>query len=705
MSQAPSTETPHPELQTAYLRATLEYLPQGISVFDAQLRLRYWNTLFRHVLDLPEDAVYPGAPFEDLIMYPASRGEYGPGDPAEHVRLRRDLAQRFEAHRFERTRPNGRTHLVAGEPLYVDGKVAGFITTYTDITDRKTTEEALKTSNARLKHIIENIPGGVSLFDDSLQLLACNSEFQRLLEFPATLFENGLPNLEQLFRFNAERGEYGPGDTEVIVKDMLNRAHQRVPHRFERIRPNGTVLLIQGQTLEDGSFVTVYTDITELRHAESRFNHLAHHDPLTGLANRLTLEERLRELAAEGRRWGTRFAVLFLDLDRFKTINDSLGHQMGDQLLVMAARRLCASVRETDLVVRLGGDEFVVLIRTIGHDTDVAHIAGKIGVALSAPYNIGEEVLHVSASIGISLFPEDGNDAVALLRNADTAMYHAKALGRANYQFYSEELNRTVTERLTLERKLRQAVERNEFELWYQPQYRTHDGHLIGVEALLRWRHPVDGLIPPDRFIPVCEETGLIVPVGKWVFDTALTQARRWREAGFAPLRMSVNVSARQLRDSRIIEELTPLLDRHGVKPGQLEIELTESSVMERPDQAAILLARLKGLGISLAIDDFGTGHSSLAYLKRFPLDRLKIDRSFVADIEDDSNDAAIVSAAISLAHNLGLQVVAEGVETAEQAVMLKHLGCDELQGFHFSRPLPVDEIEPRLQAAYAHLR
>jgi len=705
MSQAPSTETPHPELQIAYLRATLEYLPQGISVFDAQLRLRYWNTLFRHVLDLPEDAVYPGASFEDLIMYPASRGEYGPGDPAEHVRLRRDLAQRFEAHRFERTRPNGRTHLVAGEPLYVDGKVAGFITTYTDITDRKTTEEALKTSNARLKSIIDNIPGGVSLFDDSLQLLACNSEFQRLLEFPATLFENGLPNLEQLFRFNAERGEYGPGDTEVIVKDMLNRAYQRVPHRFERIRPNGTVLLIQGQTLEDGSFVTVYTDITELRHAESRFHHLAHHDPLTGLANRLTLEERLRELAAEGRRWGTRFAVLFLDLDRFKTINDSLGHQMGDQLLVMAARRLCASVRETDLVVRLGGDEFVVLIRTIGHDTDVAHIAGKIGVALSAPYNIGEEVLHVSASIGISLFPEDGNDAVALLRNADTAMYHAKALGRANYQFYSEELNRTVTERLTLERKLRQAVERNEFELWYQPQYRTHDGHLIGVEALLRWRHPVDGLIPPDRFIPVCEETGLIVPLGKWVFDTALTQAKRWREAGFAPLRMSVNVSARQLRDSRIIEELTPLLDRHGVKPGQLEIELTESSVMERPDQAAILLARLKGLGISLAIDDFGTGHSSLAYLKRFPLDRLKIDRSFVADIEDDSNDAAIVSAAISLAHNLGLQVVAEGVETAEQAVMLKHLGCDELQGFHFSRPLPVDEIEPRLQAAYAHLR
>ncbi|HRJ24013.1 MAG TPA: EAL domain-containing protein [Thauera sp.] len=697
-------QTPDPslpaELQIAYLGGVLDHLPQGISVFDAELKLLYWNAHFLEVLDLPADAVHAGVPFEDLIMFPASRGEYGPGDPVEHVRARKALALRFEAHRFERTRPNGRTHLVSGEPLLIDGQLAGFITTYTDITDRKRMEEALQISHARLRSIIDNIPGGVTLFDDNLQLLACNDMLRRLLDFPDALFANGLPSLETLFRFNAERGEYGPGDPEIIVRDLLARARQRIPHIFERVRPDGTVLLIQGQALQDGSFVTVYTDITELRRAEERLNHLAHHDPLTGLANRLTLDEHMRMRVAESTRDQRRFAVLFLDLDRFKTINDSLGHQMGDALLVMVGRRLHAAVRQTDLVARLGGDEFVVVLSAVEQEASIAHVAAKILTALSAPYVVNGEVLHAPPSIGISVFPDDAQDAVSLLRNADTAMYHAKAQGRANYQFYSEELNRSAMARLDLERKLRNAAAGGEFELWYQPQYRACDGQAIGVEALLRWRHPQDGLIPPDRFIPICEDNGMILDIGRWVMEKACAQLASWRNAGLAPLRMAINVSARQLRDTRIIDLLRAQIERHGIGSGELEFEVTESSVMERPDEAAFILGRIKALGVSLAIDDFGTGHSSLAYLKRFPLDRLKIDRSFVSDIEHDCNDAAIVSAAISLAHGLGLEVVAEGVESAVQWAQLKALGCDELQGYHFSRPLPAEQLEPLLRAA-----
>jgi len=569
-------QTPDPslpaELQIAYLGGVLDHLPQGIGVFDAELKLLYWNARFLEVLDLPADAVHVGVPFEDLIMFRAARGEYGPGDPVEHVRVRKALALRFEAHRFERTRPNGHTHLVSGEPLLIDGKLAGFITTY--------------------------------------------------------------------------------------------------------------------------------TDITELRQTEERLNHLAHHDPLTGLANRLTLDEHLRLRVAEGARDHRRLAVLFLDLDRFKTINDSLGHQMGDALLVMAGRRLHAAVRQTDLVARLGGDEFVVVLTSVDQEASIAHVAAKILTALSAPYVVNGEVLHAPPSIGISVFPDDAQDAVSLLRSADTAMYHAKAQGRANYQFYSEELNRSAMARLDLERKLRNAAAGGEFELWYQPQYRACDGQAIGVEALLRWRHPQDGLIPPDRFIPICEDNGMILDIGRWVMEKACAQLASWRNAGLAPLRMAINVSARQLRDTRIIDLLRAQIERHGIGSGELEFEVTESSVMERPDEAAFILGRIKALGVSLAIDDFGTGHSSLAYLKRFPLDRLKIDRSFVSDIEHDCNDAAIVSAAISLAHGLGLEVVAEGVESAVQWAQLKALGCDELQGYHFSRPLPAEQLEPLLRAA-----
>ncbi len=688
--------------QAAYLEAIVNHLPHGISVFDRQLRLQYWNAQFIELLDLPPEAVERGVSFDTLLMYPAQRGEYGPGDPVEQVAQRRRLAEEFAPHRLERTRPNGRTHLVAGEPLFVEGQIAGFITTYIDITERKHIEEELARKNELLQSIMDNIPSGVSLIGRDLQLLACNEELKRLLDFPPELFADGLPPLETLFRFNAARGEYGPGDAEQIVADRLERARVATPHCFERIRPDGTALLVKGQPLPDGSFVTTYTDITDRKHAEERIERLANHDPLTGLANRLALDEYLRRVLAERRRDRARLAVLFLDLDHFKTINDSLGHHVGDELLIEVGRRLRANVRESDMVARLGGDEFVVVLGSVASDGGAAQAADKILACLSEPCAIGDDLLHTTPSIGISLFPDDGNEAAILMRNADAAMYHAKAQGRANFQFHSEELNQSAVQRLELERKLRKAVKEGEFELWFQPIFAATDLRLTSMEALVRWRHPQDGLIPPAQFIAVAEETGLIVPLGQWVLEAACRQARRWLDAGLPALRVAVNLSARQLRSIHVVDSVAAALETNALPRGTLELELTESSVMERPEEAAALLVRLKALGVAVSIDDFGTGHSSLAYLKRFPLDHLKIDRSFVSEIERDPSDAAIVTAAVSLAHNLGLSVIAEGVETAVQVERLSALGCDELQGYHFSTPLPAAEAEALIRAAMA---
>ena len=422
--------------------------------------------------------------------------------------------------------------------------------------------------------------------------------------------------------------------------------------------------------------------------AEERLRFVATHDALTTLPNRVMFGQRLEHALAQAQRHSRRLAVLFLDLDRFKVINDTLGHEFGDALLREVARRLRQTLRTSDTVARLGGDEFVVLLEEVPEPLFVATVAHKIIAAVAEGYVLAGREYHVTASVGASTFPDDAADAPTLLKNADIAMYRAKEQGRNTFQFYSSQLNVHSMQRLNLESGLRRAVEREEFVLHYQPQVDVRTGRITGAEALLRWLHPELGLLPPGRFISIAEETGLIVPIGDWVLRAACATHRAWTDKGLAPLRIAVNLSARHFMRGDLVRDVSAALGATGCDPSRLELEITETSVMEDPERVVALLHQIRELGVTVAIDDFGTGHSSLAYLKRFPVDNLKIDRSFIADVPGDKNNVAITQAVIAMGHSLGMRVIAEGVETRAQHNFLLAHQCDEYQGYYFSKPL-----------------
>lgn len=440
----------------------------------------------------------------------------------------------------------------------------------------------------------------------------------------------------------------------------------------------------------------------EIEKAKVQMVHLAQHDALTDLPNRLLLNDRLAQAIALARRHGKQLAVMFLDLDRFKLINDSLGHTVGDQLLKSVAKRLTAGVRNSDTVCRQGGDEFVILLADVEHAEDAALSAQKILDALTVPHLIDQLELHVSVSIGISIYPDDGQDTDTLIKNADTAMYHAKESGRNNYQFFEQDMNVLAVERHFIEGGLRLALERQEFMLLYQPKINLETGVISGVEALVRWQHPLRGLIMPEQFVWIAEDCGLIVPLGTWVLREACRQAQAWQDVGLPPVPVAVNISAVQFRHKDFQESLTGILKDTGLAPSYLELELTESVLMHDTDSTAPVLNELKAMGVRLTIDDFGTGYSSLSYLKRFPIDALKIDQSFMRDITHataDSDDAAIVAAVVSMGKSLNQRVIAEGVETREQLAFLQAHGCGEGQGFYFSQPLSSEELVELLRA------
>ena len=438
-----------------------------------------------------------------------------------------------------------------------------------------------------------------------------------------------------------------------------------------------------------------------LKDANAELRRLALQDPLTKLPNRLLLEDRIQQAIVHAGRDQVHCAVLFVDLDRFKVVNDSLGHSVGDQLLRAIAAKLQAIVRAEDTVSRLGGDEFVMLLREVVNVDDATNIASKILEALREPFRLDDHEFYVTPSIGISVFPLHGDTAQTLISRADAAMYSAKQAGRNTFQVFTADMATFFPERLTLENDLRRAVNRGEFELHYQPKARATDGKIIGMEALVRWRHPEKGLLQPADFIALADDTGLIVPIGKWIIEQACAQNKGWQNAGLPPLRVAINISGVQFRHKGLLDVIEDALASSGLAADCLEIEVTESVMMHNPSTSVVTLEKLSELGVHVSIDDFGTGYSSLSQLKRFPIDRLKIDRSFVRDISSDLDGSAIVRATIGLAHNLRLKVIAEGVETAEQLELLQALGCDEYQGYHKSRPLTAAQFEHALRSEF----
>ena len=460
---------------------------------------------------------------------------------------------------------------------------------------------------------------------------------------------------------------------------------------------------INGEPLfdPDGSFKGYRgtgKDITERKQAEARIQHMAHHDVLTDLPNRALLQDRLTQAIAYAERHGQPVWVVFIDLDRFKFVNDSLGHKAGDALLNAIALRLRSATRETDTVARLGGDEFVLVLPARSDEPMAGGILQRIMDSIAQPLAIAEQTFYLGCSMGVATYPVDGSSAEKLIEHADLAMYRAKEMGRNNFQFYTAAMNAGVLERLRIESALRSALERREFVLHYQPQVDLQSGRVVGMEALIRWQHPELGMVSPLRFISLAEETGLIVPIGAWVLRTACAQNQAWQQAGLGPLRIAVNLSARQFAQPDLAQSIAAALAETGLAPQYLDIELTESLVMTDVERTIEVLRELKALGLQLSIDDFGTGYSSLSYLQRFPIDVLKIDQSFVSDITQQTDDALIVMSIIALAHNLKLHVIAEGVETQEQLDYLQQHGCDEMQGYLFSRPLPAAEFEQLLR-------
>ncbi len=689
--------------KTRELEVTLASVSQAIIKVDGQGRIRVYNQRFLELLDLPEALLRDHPPLEAVVKFQAARGDFGPQMALVDAVGRSYVASECAAPAGERPAmpemylrrtPSGRYLEVRTRPV----EEGGHVRTFTDVTDYVSIQEALRQSEARWR---------------SLTQLSSDWYWEQDAEFRFVRFD-GSPDRE-----------LGASDEELYGKRRWELPHagvtqaQWAAHRaqleahavfqdfeMQRVRSDGTVqwASISGEPIFDdqGQFTGyrgVARNITERKRAEAEIARLAFYDELTGLPNRRLLQDRLQQSMRQSVRDGKHSALLFLDLDNFKAINDSMGHDWGDHLLSQVSMRLSGCVRASDTVARLGGDEFVVVLPHANPE-QAADLARRILREGGKAYQVEERLLTITPSIGISIFPDDATDFETLLRHADIAMYRAKEEGRNGFRFFTPEMNEMVCQRLELESAMREGLARGEFLLHYQPQVSINTGRVIGLEALARWNNPLLGQVPPGVFIPVAEDSGLIAPLGDFVLKAACTQARALQDAGLPPMVMAVNISGAQFRHPTLPSLVANTLKETGLAPEWLELELTEGVLMEDTAGAAQMLNRLKAMGVRLSIDDFGTGYSSLAYLKSFPIDKLKIDRSFVADLERNPQDQAIIRAIIGLAHSLGIEVIAEGVETLAQLQQLDLDGCDEYQGYLCARPLPCAELQPWLEAA-----
>jgi diguanylate cyclase (GGDEF)-like protein/PAS domain S-box-containing protein len=570
-----------------------------------------------------------------------------------------------------------------------------------NIIQRKQVEEALFVEKERARVTLDSIGDGVLSTDVNCNVTYLNKEAERMTGWSRD-DAIGQPISEVFQLIDSQTHQAAPNPVSMVIqhkKPMGLYANSLLVRQDGYKAPiEDSVAPIFNRHGDVTGAVVTFHDVTQAQAMAQKMSHLAQHDYLTGLPNRMLLNDRLSQAVAYANRTSTQLAVLFLDLDNFKHINDSLGHPIGDQLLESVSKRLLTQVRQSDTVSRQGGDEFVILVLHEAYAENVAITAEKILNALGQPYYIAEHELHITTSIGISLYPFDGCDANVLIKNADTAMYQAKKKGRNNYQFFKHEMNVRAVERQSIEADLRRAIEREEFVVHYQPRVNLASGEITGAEALIRWNHPRKGLIFPETFIPIAEDCGLIIPIGRLVLREACRQAKDWLDQGMLPISIAVNISALEFRHKNFYECVREILRETGLEARHLELELTESVLMRNVEASTTILHALKALGVRLTVDDFGTGYSSLSYLSQFPIDVLKIDQSFVRDISGNTGNGIIVNAVISMGTSLRQKVIAEGVETVEQFCFLNAHHCEEGQGYFFGWPVPADDFVKNLQ-------
>lgn len=655
-------------------------MQEGIIVLDEQLKIVKLNLWAQEVIGYKEQLLTG----KDYSILFCNLTDY-----------KRIIAHLFEHHRWTgevaKKRFNGEVYIEFMNIRTIfdsTGKIKEYAVVFRDMTKQKNYENERQLA----AKVLENISEGVIVTDKDGNILSVNPAFELVTGYVEEEVYGHNPRIFQ-------SGIHGPQFYHEMWNSVLTKGKWQ--GEIWNKKKNGdvypewlTISSIKDDKGEITNFVAVFSDITDRKHTEEKLRQLAHYDSLTGVANRYTLNTHLESLIDTASKYNQQLAVLFLDLDRFKHINDTLGHNYGDQLLKEVSFRLKGLIKNKDLIARLGGDEFVIVLSNIKHPKEAVNVAEDIIQTLStSSFILKHHEVYVSTSIGISLFPLDGHSLETLLRNADKAMYKAKSSGRNHYQLYHEEMHHDESKQMKMEVGLRKALEQKEFFLVYQPQIHLKTGKIIGIEALIRWKREGQEIISPEQFIPLAEETGLIIPISEWVIKQACEDAQQVHLRGHSNLSVSINISALHFNQENFVKSVEAILQQTNINPHLLDFELTESMIMPNASQTISKLVKLKKLGIKLSIDDFGTGYSSLSYLNRFPLDRLKIDKSFIENLNKYHDDSSIVEAIISIAHRLNLSVVAEGVENKKQLLFLKTENCDHIQGFYITKPLPLAEL------------
>jgi diguanylate cyclase (GGDEF)-like protein len=682
---------------TRLLAEAVNNLSLGLIVFNARREVVFCNARYMEIYGLSPQQVKPGTPIGELIRHRLSLGLKIPATPEEYIRERvaNAAVPGTTVHEFN----DGRVISYTVYPMPDGGGMA----THEDITGReemnarlqrqfelgREQEERLRIRNLQFDTAINNMSQGLCFFDAAHRLIVCNDRYVGMYDLPRDRVGPGI-TLAEIVDMRFEAGSFPAMSREEYLHWRTNVAVSHEPTDSIVELQNGKTFKIRHRPMPDGGWVATHEDITEQRRSEVKIEYMAHHDALTDLANRVLLNERLEQ--ALGRRIHREefVAVHHLDLDQFKSVNDTFGHPAGDKLLKIVADRLRGLVRETDTIARMGGDEFVIVQAPISDPADATSLAQRVIEVIGEPFDIDGHQAMIGASIGIAVGPNDGLRPDRLLRNADLALYRAKGDGRGTFRFFEAAMDLQMQTRRIMEQDLRKALQAGEFELYYQPVVNLARNAISGFEALIRWNHPVKGLISPASFIPLAEEIGFIVPIGEWVIRQACTTAAQWP----GDLHVAVNISAAQFRSPGLMQVIVGALAASGLPPTRLEIEITETVLLQNRETTLAVLHQLRALGVRIAMDDFGTGYSSLTYLQCFPFDKIKIDRSFVKDIAKNAGSLNIVRAVAAMANGMGMTATAEGVETAEQLETITSEGCTEMQGFLFSKPLPLAEIE-----------